>query len=63
MIATLVPDVLINALSGMIIDIATSNKQSTAIRKKAIMCFARMVKKNPNKYDAKKYVSAVSEMF
>ena len=63
MIATIVPDVLVNALSGMIIDIATTNKYSTAIRKKAIMCFARMIKKYPNKYDPKKYVSAVSEMF
>jgi hypothetical protein len=60
MIATIVPDILVNALSSMIIDIATTNKHSTAIRKKAIMCFARIAKKNPNKYDPKKYVSAVS---
>jgi len=63
MIATIVPDVLVNALSGIIINIAIKNDHSTAIRKKAIMCFARIVKKHPSKFDPKKYVSAVAEMF
>lgn len=63
MIATIVPDLLVNSLSDTIIDLAISNKSSTNVRKKAIMCLSRIIKKHPNNYDVKKFIIPLSEMF
>jgi hypothetical protein len=60
LIATIVPDLLVNALSDTIIDLAISNKASTNVKKKAIMCLARIIKKNPNNYDVKKFITPLS---
>jgi hypothetical protein len=59
MIATIVPDVLINNVSDTIIDIALTNKVSITVRKKAVLCLARILKKYPNKFDSKKFVGPV----
>jgi hypothetical protein len=63
MIATIVPDLLVNALSDSIIDLAVTNKASLNVRKKAVMCLSRIIKKHPNNYDVKKFISPISEMF
>lgn len=63
MIATIVPDLLVAALSDTIIDLAISAKSSSAVSKKAIMCLSRIIKKHPNNYDVKKFINPVGEMF
>jgi len=63
MIATIVPDLLVNSISDSIIDLAVTNKASINVRKKAVMCLARIIKKHPNNYDVKKFLSPLSEMF
>lgn len=63
LISSIVPDLLVNSLSDTIIDLAISNKASINVRKKAIMCLARIIKKNPNNYDVKKFISPLSDMF
>jgi len=63
LIATIVPDMLVAALSDTIIDLAISSKSSTAVSKKAIMCLSRIIKKHPNNYDVKKFIGPLSEMF
>jgi len=63
LIATIVPDLLVAALSDTIIDLAISNKGSQNVSKKAIMCLSRIIKKHPNNYDVKKFIVPLSEMF
>ena len=63
LIATIVPDLLVAALSDTISDLAISTKSSTSVSKKAIMCLSRIIKKHPNNYDVKKFISPLSEMF
>lgn len=62
MIATIVPDILVNTVADTIIDIALTNRVSIAVRKKAVLCLSRILKKFPNKYDSKKFVGPISEM-
>jgi hypothetical protein len=50
-------------LSDTIIDLAISSKSSTAVSKKAIMCLSRIIRKHPNNYDVKKFISPLSDMF
>lgn len=61
-IATIVPDVLVNSVADTIIDVALTNKVSITVRKKAVLCLSRILKKFPTKYDSKKFASPVSEM-
>lgn len=63
LIGTIVPDLLVAALSDTIIDLAISGKASTAVSKKAIMCLSRIIRKHPNNYDVKKFISPIAEMF
>ena len=63
MIATIVPETLVKSVTETIIDVALSNKLSLNVRRKAILCLARILKKYPNKYDAKKFVTPICDMF
>ena len=38
------------------------SKVSVNVRKKAVLCLSRILKKYPTKYDSKKFVSPVCEM-
>lgn len=62
MIATLVPEALVVNISDAIIEIALTNKVSVNVRRKAILCLSRILKKYPNKYDSKKFVAPICEM-
>lgn len=62
MIGTIVPDYLVASVADTIIDVALTNKVSFNVRKKAILCLTRILKKFPTKYDSKKFVSPVCEM-
>lgn len=62
MIGTIVPDVLINTMADTIIDVALTNKVSINVRKKAVLCLSRILKKFPTKYDSKKFVGPICEM-
>jgi hypothetical protein len=62
MIATIVPDVLVNNVADTIIDVALTSKVSLTVRKKAILCLSRILKKFPTKYDSKKFISPINEM-
>lgn len=63
LISTIVPDLLVTALSDTIIDLAISGKSTTNVSKKAILCLSRIIKKHPNNYDVKKFISPISDMF
>jgi AP-2 complex subunit alpha len=63
MIGTLAPEVLVNSLSEHIVDAALSQKYSVNVRKKAILCLLRMLRKYPDKFDPKKWLNQISEMF
>jgi AP-2 complex subunit alpha len=63
MIGTLAPEVLVNSLSEHIVDAALSQKYSVNVRKKAILCLLRMLRKYPDKFDPKKWLSQISDMF
>lgn len=63
LISTIVPDLLVAALSDTIIDLAVSGKSSPNVSKKAIMCLSRIIKKHPNNYDVKKFITPISDMF
>ena len=56
------PSALSN-LSDTILELALSSKTTPAIRKKALICLARMLKKNPDKFDVKKMFSPLAEIF
>ena len=62
MIATIVPDTLVLNVSDTIIEIALTNKVAMNVRRKAILCLSRILKKYPNKYDSKKFVTPICEM-
>lgn len=62
MIATIVPDTLVSSVSDTIIEVALTSKVSTNVRRKAILCLSRILKKYPNKYDSKKFLAPVCEM-
>lgn len=36
---------------------------SVVVRKKAVMCLSRIIKKHPNNFDATKFISPLNEMF
>jgi vesicle coat complex subunit len=61
-ISTIVPDCLIANVADTIIDVALTNKVSVNVRKKAILCLTRILKKYPAKYDSKKFVGPICEM-
>jgi hypothetical protein len=60
MIATIVPDILVNNVADTIIDVALTTKVSLTVRKKAIQCLSRILKKFPTKYDSKKFVTPIN---
>jgi hypothetical protein len=59
MLATIMPQSL-SSLSDAIFDLALSNRTSLLVRKKALVCLARMIRKEPNKYDLKKIFTPLS---
>ncbi len=62
MLATIMPQSL-TTLSDAIFELALSNRTIPIVRKKALVCLARMIRKDPNKYDLKKVFSPLSEIF
>lgn len=63
MIASIVPNALLTALTDQIVEMAMSPRTTISVRKKAVMCLSRMIKKDPNKFDVKKFIPPLSEMF
>ena len=63
MIGTLAPETLVNHMSDTIADIVLSGKFNMAVRKKAVLCLLRILRKHPQKYDVKKWVNPLCEMF
>lgn len=59
MIATIIPDVLVNVVADSVIEVAVTNRVSLAVRRKAVLCLARILRKYPAKYDSKKFVAPV----
>lgn len=57
MIGTLAPETLVNHMSDTIADIVLGGKFNMAVRKKAVLCLLRILKKYPQKYDVKKWVN------
>jgi AP-2 complex subunit alpha len=62
MLATIMPQAL-NSLADAIFDLALSNRTTLIVRKKSLICLARMIKKEPNRYDLKKIFAPLSEIF
>lgn len=62
LLATIMPSAL-TSLADAVFDIALSSRSSSIIRKKALICLARMLKKDPNRYDTKKVFGPLSEIF
>lgn len=62
MIATLVPDTLVSVVADSVIEVAVTNRVSLSVRRKAVLCLARILRKYPAKYDSKKFVGPVCEM-
>ena len=62
MLATIMPQSL-TTLSDAIFDLALSTRTTPIVRKKALVCLARMIRKDPNKYDLKKVFSPLSDIF
>jgi hypothetical protein len=63
MIGTLAPEALVNVLSDQIVDAALSQKLGVNLRKKAILCLLRMLRKYPQRFDPKKWLNQISDMF
>ena len=61
LLATIMPSALSN-LSDTILDLALSSRTTPSVRKKALICLARMLKKNPNQFDVKKMVQPLSDL-
>lgn len=59
MIATIVPDTLISVVADTVVEVALTNKVGANVRKKAILCLARILKKYPAKYDSKKFAGPI----
>ncbi len=54
------------ALSGLadtIFDLALSSRTSPNVRKKALVCLARMLKKDPNRFEVKKMYGPLGDLF
>lgn len=62
MLATIMPAAL-NNLTDSIFDLALSNRSSPIVRKKALVCLSRMLRKDPNQFDVKKIFSPLSDIF
>lgn len=56
LLATIMPSALSN-LSDIISDLALNSRTSPMIRKKAFICLARMLKKDPESFDVKKMIT------
>ena len=62
LLATIMPSAL-TSLADAVFDIALSSRSSAIIRKKALICLSRMLKKDPNQYDTKKIFGPLGEIF
>jgi len=62
MLATIMPSAL-NNLTDSIFDLALSNRSSPLVRKKALVCLSRMLRKDANQFDVKKIFSPLSDIF
>lgn len=62
MLATIMPSAL-SSLADAIFDLALSTRTAQLVRKKALVCLARMVRKEPNRYDLKKIFAPLGELF
>lgn len=62
MLATIMPQALAS-LADAIFDLALSPRTSLPVRKKSLICLAKMIKKEPNRYDLKKIFAPLSEIF
>ncbi len=51
MIGTIAPDSLVNTVENTIIDVALTNKVSINVRRKAVLCLSRILKKFKSKYE------------
>ena len=56
------PSALYN-LSDTILDLAMSTRTTPQVRKKALVCLSRMVRKDPDKFDVKKMFGPLAEIF
>lgn len=62
LLATIMPAALSN-LADTIMDLALSSRTSPLVRKKALVCLARMLKKDPSKFEIKKMYGPLSDLF
>ena len=62
MIATIVPETLVSVVADTVVEVALTSKVGTNVRKKAVLCLARILKKYPAKYDSKKFAAPICEM-
>ena len=62
MIATIVPDTLVSIVADTVVEVALTEKVGTSVRKKAILCLSRILKKYPAKYDSKKFAEPICKM-
>ena len=53
----------LNNLTDSIFDLALSNRSSPLVRKKALVCLSRMLRKDANQFDVKKIFSPLSDIF
>lgn len=56
------PSALAN-LTDAVFDLALSNRSAPAVRKKALVCLSRMLRKDPNQFDVKRMISPLSDLF
>ena len=59
MIATIVPETLVSVVADSVVEVALTSKVGTNVRKKAVLCLARILKKYPAKYDSKKFAAPI----
>jgi hypothetical protein len=62
MLATIMPSSMAS-LSDIIFDLALNVRTIAAVRKKALLCLSRMLRKDPNRYDVKKTIAPLSDLF
>ena len=53
----------LSSLSDTILDLALSSRTTPAVRKKALICLSRMLKKDPERFDVKKMFSSLGDIF
>ncbi len=61
MLGTLAPSALA-PLADSVIDLALASRTSPAVRKKALMCVARFIRREPARFDVKKFFGAIGDV-